>query len=208
MKTYKYPRTYHLPSSPGCTSDDKKLPDDSIFQDKHVVVPEKMDGENITMYTHTIHQRSMDSHCSEDYNSRVKSLWASVRHDIPPDMRICGEAMPVVHSIKYDNLPDHFLVFSIWCGDVCLSWQETILWCDLLGLTPVPMVYEGVYDKDAIQASWEALEHESEGYVVRLSESFADFDESVAKWVRKDHVQTDKHWKSKKKEFNTVRETR
>ena len=35
-----------------------------------------------------------------------------------------------------------------------------------------------------------------EGYVVRLAERFAyaDFAQSVAKWVRAQHVQTTQHW--------------
>ena len=35
---YKYPRTYHLPFSPGFTSDDKVLKDDSSFRGKEIVV--------------------------------------------------------------------------------------------------------------------------------------------------------------------------
>lgn len=46
MKRYKYPRTYHLSSSPGKTSDDKVISDMSEFEGKEVVVTEKMDGEN------------------------------------------------------------------------------------------------------------------------------------------------------------------
>ena len=35
-----------------------------------------------------------------------------------------------------------------------------------------------------------------EGYVVRLADRFtyAQFKQSVAKWVRPNHVQTDQHW--------------
>ena len=47
---YKYPRTYHLPFSPGFTSDDKVLKDDSYFRGKEIVVTEKMDGENVSIY--------------------------------------------------------------------------------------------------------------------------------------------------------------
>lgn len=46
MEKYKYPRTRHLPSSPGATSDDKFISDFSGFKGKKVVITEKMDGEN------------------------------------------------------------------------------------------------------------------------------------------------------------------
>jgi len=38
-----------------------------------------------------------------------------------------------------------------------------------------------------------------EGYVVRRAASFAyeDFQTSVAKWVRPNHIQTDEHWMHK-----------
>ena len=47
---YKYPRTYHLPFSPGFTSDDKVLKDDSQFYGKRVVVTEKW-MEKIRLFT-------------------------------------------------------------------------------------------------------------------------------------------------------------
>lgn len=42
----KYGRTYHLPWSPGMHSDDRMMPDVEVFNDKIVVVMEKLDGEN------------------------------------------------------------------------------------------------------------------------------------------------------------------
>ncbi len=42
----KYPRTHHLPWSPGIHADDRVLTDLSAFEGKMVVVTEKLDGEN------------------------------------------------------------------------------------------------------------------------------------------------------------------
>lgn len=42
----KYPRTYHLPWSPGMHDDDRMMPDVGAFNGKRVVVMEKLDGEN------------------------------------------------------------------------------------------------------------------------------------------------------------------
>lgn len=42
----KYPRTYHLPWSPGATDDDRIIKSADVFKDKEVVVTVKMDGEN------------------------------------------------------------------------------------------------------------------------------------------------------------------
>lgn len=69
----KYPRTMHLPWSRGYTDDDKILRATDHFAGQEVVITEKMDGENTTMYPDFIHARSLDS---KDHPSRhyVKTL--------------------------------------------------------------------------------------------------------------------------------------
>ena len=121
----KYPRTYHLPWSPGKTKDDKTIESTEHFQGKYIIVSIKMDGENTTMYRDGIHARSLEyiPHKSRD---RVKALHASIAHNIPKDWRVCGENMFAKHSIHYKNLDDFFLMFSIWNEkNECLSWKET-----------------------------------------------------------------------------------
>ena len=48
----KYPRTYHLPYSPGATKDDKKLQDGwfSSYIGQEIVITAKLDGENIPIF--------------------------------------------------------------------------------------------------------------------------------------------------------------
>lgn len=57
----KYPRTLHLPWSLGRTSDDKVLSSMDHFSGREVVVTEKMDGENTTIYSDGLHARSTTS---------------------------------------------------------------------------------------------------------------------------------------------------
>ncbi len=194
----KYPRTYHLPWSENITDDDRVMEYPSInFGGKLVVVTEKMDGENTTMYRDYIHARSLDgrSHKSRDW---VKNFHSQIAHDIPPGWRICGENMYAVHSIKYDDLDTYFYGFSIWNDkNVCLSWYETEEWFNLLGITSVPVLYEGPYVEEIFQEIEEILDDKtSEGYVVRNAEEFhyKDFRYNVAKYVRKNHIRTVKHW--------------
>jgi len=87
---YKYPRTPHLSFSSGINEDDVKLDRHSIFNNCQVVVTEKLDGENTTLYRDYIHARSLDSrhHPSRAW---VKALQASIGHEIPEGWRICGE---------------------------------------------------------------------------------------------------------------------
>src|SRR5690606_33193847 len=56
----KYPRTYHLPWSPGMTKDDRMMDSDKAFEGKEVIAVVKMDGENTTMYQDYIHARALE----------------------------------------------------------------------------------------------------------------------------------------------------
>jgi len=191
----KYPRTFHFPWSEGLTVDDKVIESLASFEGQQVVATEKMDGENSTLYHGYLHARSVDGrhHPSRDW---VKQFHASIQHEIPQGYRICGENLYARHSIPYTNLTTYFYGFSMWDQyNRCLSWSETLEWFELLGVTPVPVLYSGPFDVEAIKGLWKG---EGEGYVVRLASGFgySEFRRSVAKFVRKEHVQTDAHWMS------------
>lgn len=195
MTYTKYPRTPHLPWSPGATNDDVRILNTDAFQQHEIVVTEKMDGENTSLYRDHMHARSLDSrhHPSRDW---VKQWHSSIAHDIPQGWRVCGENMYAQHSVTYENLTSYFYGFSLWDEqNHCLSWQDTLEWFDLLGIHTPPVLYQGVWDEEHIRAIT-VDETTSEGYVVRLAGSFAytHFAQSVAKWVRPHHVQTDQHW--------------
>jgi len=192
----KYPRTYHLPWSAGMNDDDRQMPDTNSFNNVRVIVTEKMDGENTTMYTDHIHARSIDS-SNHESRSWVKQYWGQLRSDIPDGWRICGENLYAKHSILYDTLPTYFLGFSVWNKNICLSWDDTIEWMSLLNITPVPVLYDGIYDAQKIKALWdESKSSVSEGYVIRNASEFSydQFRYNVGKFVRKDHIQTVRHW--------------
>lgn len=208
MKRFKYPRTYHLPWSPGTTSDDRILKDVSHFVGKKVVVTDKIDGENTSFYKDHIHARSIDSghHPSRNF---VKKIHSEIQHEIPDGFRICGENVYAKHSIFYNNLNSYFYVFSIYNEkNTCLSWDETKEISFLLNLKTVPVLYEGIWDEDKIKSLYtgvSVLGGEQEGYVVRVAESFP-YDEQdkglnsffTAKYVREKHVQTSAHWMNEK----------
>lgn len=194
----KYPRTNHLPWSPGVNDDDRVLGSLSNFEGKRVIVTEKMDGENTTLYSDHIHARSIDSRGGED-RAWVKQFWSTISYDIPADWRICGENLWAEHSIHYDSLKSYFYGFSIWNErNVCLSWDDTLQWFELFNITSVPVLYDGIWDEKKLREIEKSLSWEkNEGYVVRLADAFpnGEFKNSIAKYVRKGHVQTTKHWR-------------
>jgi hypothetical protein len=212
----KYPRTWHLPWSPGATDDDRILATTDHWNGKQVVITEKMDGENTTLYRDYIHARSLDynPHPSRD---RVKALWGSIQSEIPDGYRVCAENLTAVHSIPYDGLPSVLLVFSIWNGLTCLSWAETKEWVSLLSMATgvqlhtVPVLWEGEWSPEAMDEIrtrvWLKAKMSRpavEGYVVRPADSFhmREFSDAVGKYVRAQHVQTHGHWMRQKLEFN------
>jgi hypothetical protein len=206
----KYPRTYHLPWSESATDDDRMLLNTTCFEGKEVVVTVKMDGENTSMYNDHIHARSIDGrhHVSRDW---VKNLHSKIQYDIPDGWRLCGENLYAKHSIKYTNLESYFLLFSIWNEkNECLSWSDTEEWSKLLGLPLVPTLYRGIFDENKIKKLHKAefQGNECEGYVIRIADSFKyrDFKNSIAKFVRKDHVRTHGHWTNTHVTVNELQE--
>lgn len=198
MSLTKYPSTYHLPWSENYKSTtDKVLTSAEHFEGKQVVVTEKMDGENCTMYpTGKCHARSLDSSYHES-RTDARRVAGEIAHMIPEGWRVCGENMFAKHSIHYTNLKALFLVFSVWDeNNICLSWSDTREFCDNLGLKTVPVLMYGRWNKEECIPLMLLDEDKQEGYVIRLSDafSFQDFDTSVAKYVRKNHVQTSEHW--------------
>lgn len=194
----KYGRTFHLPWSEGMHDDDRMLKSLVAFEGHEVCVSRKLDGENTTMMRDAFHARSIDGrhHPSRDW---AKGLWASLAQDLPIDWRLCGENLFAKHSIGYQDLPSYFMGFSIWNErNVCLSWDETLEWFELLGLHHVPVLYRGPWDEKLIRGLYDSKRdwNEHEGYVVRRTDAFTygQFRTHVGKFVRKDHVRTSKHW--------------
>lgn len=87
MNLYKYPRTPHLPFSKGMTSDDKVLDNTNNFKDKQVVVTEKMDGENTTIYKDFYHARSLDSKHKDYHSYLLSKILPNIQYEIPNELK-------------------------------------------------------------------------------------------------------------------------
>jgi len=201
----KYPRTFHVPWSQGASSDDKThsvLEIERMFAKKHVVITEKLDGENTTIYWNgECHARSLDSgnHPSRDYVRAKAREIANL--SIPEGWRLMGENLYAKHSIGYDRLPDYFVLFGIADNNnISRPWTEVEEWANLLNLPHAPVLFQGVWDADIVKQLYpfpsRFCNSVAEGYVVRSADAFpmVEFETNVAKFVRANHVQTDSHW--------------
>jgi len=76
MIVEKYPRTYHLQCSPGTTSDDRISKNINKLYSEHIIISEKLDGENC-LDAATLLQTELDGYktiqwlCENKYNGRV-----------------------------------------------------------------------------------------------------------------------------------------
>lgn len=191
----KFPRTYHLPWSPNLQNDDRMLESLDGFKGEEVVITEKMDGENTTMSRDYIHARALEFSPRQD-RTWIRALHGRIKYDMPAGWRFCGENLYATHSIHYTDLPSYFMLFSVWNDqNICMNWEETITWADLLDIEHVPVLYKGPWEK-VPPTLWNQLEDTKEGYVVRVTREFPykDYRRLVGKYVRKNHVRTDEHW--------------
>lgn len=111
-----------------------------------------------------------------------------------------------MHSIAYEALPHYSLVFGVRDDVSGLFWDWDMVAAQAvdLGLPTVPVLFRGVVaSADELRSLTERLARQTsvlggsrEGVVARIAGQFpeAAFSKNVAKWVRKDHVQTDEHW--------------
>lgn len=202
MEKFKYPRTAHLDWSLSLMNDDRRLPSLDGLVGERVVVTEKYDGENTSMYRDAIHARSMDSrhHGSRDW---TKKHHGEIAHLIPERWRTVVENCYATHSIKYrrasgNALPSFDIGLSIWDdNNICLPWDETVMWFEELGITPARVIYDGIWDEALLRKI--AVEQDPmlvEGYVVRNAGAipYDRWFRPAAKYVRAKHVNTNQHW--------------
>lgn len=192
----KYPRTMHLSWSQSVNDDDRVMTDMVHWEGREIIATEKMDGENTNIYRDYLHARSVDGR-SHPSRNLLKAWAAQWQHELPEGWRVCGENLYARHSIAYSGLPHHFMGFSIWNErNVRLSWDDTLEWFQLLGITPVPLLYRGIYDEKVIRALWtESMRDNVEGYVMTITDEmpYGEFGRFMAKFVRTNHVQRTKH---------------
>ena len=209
MSNIKYPRTYHLPFSPGATKDDKKLQDDwfSFYKNQNVVITEKLDGENTTLCQEGVFARS---HATPTHSPWSVNLWGEnglywhVKSLIGQDEYIIGENLYGVHSIEYDKLTSFFHVFATHDDERWYSWREVEELAEILEIPTVPVLYKGTAQSEEqireiinyLMTSPSTYGKTKEGVVMRIENSFKleDFPHYVCKYVRANHVQTDEHW--------------
>ena len=204
----KYPKTRYLSFSPSKDNIDVRetgLFDMNNFINKDLIITTKMDGSNLQMSQERLAARNgkYANHKSFDL---AKVLYNDIYYKIPKDFIIFGEWLYAKHSIHYANLISYFQVFAIYdkSNNIYLSWQNVEQLTNSLNLNTVQKLgsirSNNLTELEQLitQFGEHYINQGGEGIVVRNSESFSDFNNNVAKYVRKNHVTTDEHWSSQK----------
>ncbi|KKW32871.1 MAG: hypothetical protein UY76_C0015G0012 [Candidatus Uhrbacteria bacterium GW2011_GWA2_52_8d] len=203
MESAKYGRTPHLPNSPGGTHDDQRLETAQHFVGRPIVLLEKMDGGNWCITRAACWARSHSGNTRNPIFDPAKALWSQTCRGIDEGVSVFGEWLYYRHSIAYSALPAPYMLFNVRndVTGVWDSWEDVELQAAALDLPTVPVLWQGiVQSEDELLALVERFANEPsacgglrEGVVVRLAGGIAavDWGDSIAKWVRKDHIQRD-----------------
>ncbi len=214
--TPSYPSTYHWPQSLSVHRDDRYHEDATFFLDRDVVITEKMDGGVSTICDGSVYARSSDIPTNLPWFSYMKGRTVPKFYGVDPTICAIGEDLYGIHSIEYDPLPDTFFLFHVLdrlidnietpntVGDVFRSWSDVEDFARQHDVLTVPVLYRGRFTKlsEITEFFMDNVKRPSiygpirEGFVIRDADSFSfdDFALHTAKFVRKNHVQTDEHW--------------
>jgi len=220
----KYPRTYHLPYSPGATKDDKKLQGNwfNYFKGEEIVISEKLDGENTAFTSQDVYARSHGAPTRSPWSRNLwdpsNGLYWRIKTLIGEEEIIFGENLYGEHSIHYDKLPTYWFMFAGYDSDInwWMSWNYVNEFAKILNVPTVPELWRGkIESEEQLKNLVEKFTREPslfgpqrEGVVIRVTKAFEDkyFPNYVCKWVRPNHVTTDEHWTRnwKKAELNPI----
>ena len=205
----KYPRTPYLPFSPSIPPGNRTVSSFDHLVGVDLVITEKVDGGNTLLHEGSVYARSTGGVATAPWFGMVKKHHAWRVRGF--DVFLYGEDIYGVHSIEYAPVPEDrtFYAFALrrfeeGVQDAFEGWDSLRSFCEAQGLPVVPAVCRGTFSSVGELQEFMLSEHcrpsllggEREGLVARVARSFpaCDFEYSVAKSVRADHVQTGEHW--------------
>ena len=208
IRLAKYPRTYHMDFSPGSTSDDKKHLGDWFeiyFLGKEVVITEKLDGENTSFTNNGVFARS-NIPTDSPWSVNLRELFPYIKNYISDNEIIFGENLYGIHSIEYNKLKNYWHMFACYNTEeeVWYSWDDIVDFASIIEQPTVPVLFRGVINSkkelidliNTFMSQPSTYGVEKEGVVMRLTSEIKpeNFSNSVVKYVRANHVQTNAHW--------------
>lgn len=221
MDFFRFPRTPHLfwqGSEP--PRGDKLLTADEAdrFLQRPVTVEEKVDGACIGFSLDPagrIRVQNRGSFLEPGGAPQFRPLraWLAPREPalaeaLGPSLILFGEWCYARHSVAYDALPDWFLAYDVYDAAAGRFWsrRRRDAFIHRLGLTSVPILAEGVFDRQSLRTLCGPSRLGStpaEGVYLRWDDG--DWLAARAKLVRPGWMQEDEgHWSSRPLEPNRL----
>lgn len=206
MTPPKFPRTYHWPTSPGVQSDDKIHSSPEWFLNREISISEKLDGGCTILSQGVPWSRASGSPATEGWFSAVRKHHAWKTSSLPESVALYGEDIYAHHAIDY-TIEEHatFRTFHVLKGDVFESVDDMVTFSQALDIPVVHEMFRGVFTKSLDLTAWleeniaspDSLGSTREGFVIRPTGSipFSQYSDQVCKYVRKNHVQSNTHWR-------------
>lgn len=177
---YKHPKIYNLVSSPIRKNDGEEIhPHEQFFYDKQIIVFPFQNQEIISIYSDYVHGTYLEEHRNGHLSDEVKQLQYEIGYNIPDGWRICGVL----------DHEDNFQVFTVWNDEnVCIDWDDTLEWVDLLDLDEPKTLYEGRFHTPTVRDLEQKTELTSSGFLIRDKSDFEypdtfDYAHEMVKWV-------------------------
>lgn len=209
----KFPSILYLPFSPNIDPNDNIS--NKTFSNKEIVVTEKMDGENCCLYNGQVFARTHSHEAVHESFAPIKQMYKQKIipmqevFKIPENYMLFGENMTGIHSIEYNKLINYFYLFGVYdtTKHLWLEWGIVEKIANDIDVPTVPVIFSGILKTDReiqtlMNSKINTLSNYSssafpEGFVVRYKNKFTNstFKENIAKYVRKNHKQTDETWR-------------
>eukprot|EP01083_Nonionella_stella_P101561 288031_1 len=221
----KFPSIPHLPFSPQINEDDIISNDTSTFVTRHtsykLCIHEKLDGGNCCIFNGNVYARTHKHPTKHPWFNTIKDMIRSqplFYESQYSQLMIFGENMTAIHSIPYHNLTSYFYIFAVYdpSKTIWYSVHDVEDLAKKLNIPTAPLLFKGNFnslkeikdwmDKEIKKPSTMGSKHR-EGFVIRIDTAFPmnSFDKSIAKYVRKGHIQTDKNWTRTWKKASIIR---
>ncbi len=205
----KYPSTFYFPFSPIPKEHTKDVGNVESLVGVPLVITKKMDGSNVKLTSEFVAARNSINADHKSFDM-LKAFHSTIKHMIAPSIDLFGEWLYAKHSIHYKKenaVPNYLMLFAAYDTKqrLWLQWQVIESIATHLNIPTVPVIeMEVVYDKKwqlekSIKEIGErVIQQGHEGIVVRSCYGFhySQLSDWVMKYVRPNHVQTDKHWMS------------
>jgi hypothetical protein len=222
MDFFRFPRTPHLVwLGKGKPRDDKVLAPEEVrdFLTHELLVEEKIDGANLGFSVDeqgALRAQNRGKYLSlEHHHLQFKPLfrWLSPRERqlieaLSSNLILFGEWCYAVHSVRYTQLPDWFLVFDVYDREHEYFWSAARrdALAAKLSLAVVPRLASGVFDIGALQGFLDQSQvgdAPAEGIYVRREAG--DRLVARAKLVRCEFAQAiDQHWSKRTLQVNAL----